>query len=257
MIGNYSTSPRVISLAVQLLFAAFLPGCLAVNEYLVSAAKPASNDVRVSSIGKFQIGDAIVIVKPSNAVLISAAGEILLPIPIDKTQFEPDDYRYHSAYYDYIPSAKKVAAKYFIVEMLLLTGDERVEINPEKITLSVDNKETQPSGYFELEKRYSSTLGASYITNLCKIPGDKSWSPKNPLSEVTETPAHTAIKFDKHETYCYAIKFKLPPPDPRKQFSIRVGGVMIDGKNVPELEIKFEPNTYTDRHAKILSSLHG
>lgn len=249
MIGTYSTSSRVWRLVALLSFATNLSGCLAVNEYLVSAAEPASHDFRVSRIGKFQIGDAVFIVKPSNAVMISTAGEFLLPIPIDRTYFDPDEQGYASVYYEYKQLGKTHAAKYFIVEMLLLTGNERVELNPEGIVLTVDNKETHPSGYFKLEKRYGSTLGTSYITGLCKIPGDKSWSPKNPLSEVTEIPVHTAMKFDERATYCYAIKFKLPPPDPRKRFSIRFGGVVIDGKDVPELGIRFEPDTYTERHA--------
>ncbi|MGA9033296.1 MAG: hypothetical protein WB402_12335, partial [Sulfuricaulis sp.] len=80
-------------------------------------------------------------------------------------------------------------------------------------------------------------------------PRAKSWSGENPLKSSDEIPSNKKMKLERNTDYCFAIKFKAPPPNPRTGFSIGINGININGDDVRIPIIKYIPGTYIDRHA--------
>lgn len=218
-------------------FLFFLSGCwYAVDRYYVSDAVIDSGELQIKRDGRLSLNGVFLIVRPANALHAYSA----------------EDEAYSYGYYEEFGYGRTKTPDYFIFEILLQTGNADVILAPDKISLKVDNQEINAASYFSLERRYSRSdmfVGSLSAVKLCKSPGAKSWSGENPLKSSDEIPSNKRMKLERNTDYCFAIKFKVPPPNPRKNFSIDINGININGDEVQIPLIKYIPGTYIDRHA--------
>ncbi|HTN95198.1 MAG TPA: hypothetical protein VMJ33_11505 [Gallionella sp.] len=210
-----------------------------------------SGKFRITDAGKLEIGQTIIIVKPTNA-LNTYSGQEILMIPFDSQEYEPKDYTYSFTYYDGYDFGRKGTPEFFILELLVVTANEEVTLHPNEIALILDGQEIFPTSYYNLERRYQGFLSLDFgnsLTPLCKAPGTKTWSPANPLTLAEEVTPEKSINLEKIHSYCFAIKFKMPPPDPRTSFSIKFNGIKIHGDDIHLPDIRYTPSKLTWRNA--------
>lgn len=237
---------RVVVRALTVCSIVCLSACLAVETYRVSDAVSASNEPAITKIGKFQVADTTVIVKPANAINTSSGLE-MLGLPIDKRRVE-DEQTYPIPFQYYQLDGGGVARDYFILEVLFVVKGDEVVFQPLQIALYADGQQHRPVGYFRLERRYRSFFGLSHVTPLCMAPGSYSSTPSNPLQGNEEINANTTLRLAMWADYCLAVKFKKPPLSPDMAFRIKLDGLIVNGKNTP-VEILYQPGEYKGRHA--------
>ena len=209
-----------------------------------------SDKFRITNVGKLEIGQTVIIVKPTNALNTFRGGEILM-IPQYSRNYEPKDYAYSFTYYEDYNYGRKGTPGFFILELLVVTNNEEVMFHPQKIVLMLNDQEIYPASYFNLERRYQGFLSLAFhtpLSHLCKSPGTETWSPSNPLKLAEEVNTENPISLEKMHSYCFAVKFKTPPPDPRTSFSVKFNGVKINGDDMHLPEIRYTPKKYTERH---------
>ncbi len=215
----------------------FLSGCwYAVDRYYVSDAVIDSGELQLKRNGSLSLEGVLLIVRPANALHV----------------YSPTDEAYSYGYYEDFGQGRVKTPDYFIFEILLQIGNADVIIAPEKIALYVDSQEINAVSYFSLERRYSRLdmfVGSLSVTKLCKSPGAKSWSGENPLKSSDEIPSNRKMKLERNTDYCFAIKFKAPPPNPRTSFGVGINGININGDDIRIPMIQYTPGTFIDRHA--------
>lgn len=214
-----------------------LSGCwYAVEHYYVSDVLVDSEELQIKRNGTLSLKDVQLVVRPANALHV----------------YSPTDEAYSYGYYEDFGYGRMKTPDYFIFEILVRSSNADVVIAPEKITIKLDNQEINAVSYFSLEQRYSGSdmfVGSLRAVSLCKRPGAKSWSGENPLKSLNEIPSNRRMKLERNVDYCFAIKFKAPPPNPRTSFSIDINGININGDDVRIPMIKYTPGTYINRHA--------
>jgi hypothetical protein len=214
-----------------------LSGCwYAVDRYYVSDAVIDNGELQIERNGSLSLNGILLIARPANALHV----------------YSPTDEAYSYGYYEDSGYGRMKTPDYFIFEILLQTGNADVIIAPDKIALKVDSQEINAMSYFSLERRYSRLdmfVGSFSVVKLCKNPGAKSWSGENPLKSSDEIPSNKRMKLERNTDYCFAIKFKNPPPNPRTSFSIDINGININGDEIQIPTIKYTPGKYIDRHA--------
>jgi hypothetical protein len=246
-------SPRYPTYKILLTSFVFtiLCGCSSVNRYLVSEATMDSGKFRITDAGKLEIGQTIIIVKPTNA-LNTFGGQEILMIPFDSQEYEPKDYTYSFTYYDGYDFGRKGTPEFFILELLVVTANEEVTFHPHEIALTQGGREILPASYYNLQRRYEGFLSLDFdnpISPLCKAPGTKAWSPANPMTLAEEVTSEKSIILERMQSYCFAIKFKTPPPDPRTSFSLKFNGIKIHGDDIHLPDIRYIPSKLTRRNA--------
>lgn len=235
-----------------ILASVILVGCpLAASRFFVSSATLKSDEFRINKIGRMEVGELVMVIRPANA-LLTYSGDDYFSIPIRGSSLDPSEYSYPFEYYEDFDYGRKQLPNFFILELLLVATDDDVALDLGRITLSTDSKDINSSSYYELERRYrgfgsagKSTLG--YIAPLCKEPGGEPSSAANALKLVRENAVSKPIHLRKKSDHCFAVKFKAPPPDPRTSFKIKIDGLSVNGKPISLPAIEFAPNAIYSR----------
>jgi hypothetical protein len=205
----------------------------------VSSATSESSSFTVTKGGKLKLQGVVLVVKPVNSVIVAAGSSFLIDFLED---MNPQDYHYTTSYYENTLTNTKDS---FIIEMIVSTNDHEMSFTPMKMGLEMAGKKIYPVSYYALEPRYGGT-GFLRVTDLCKQPGAKSWNADNPLKTTKENSTAEPILLTQQNSYCFAIKYGLPPIDPRSHFSVEIESLSIDGKAVAPPVIRYVPDT--DRH---------
>jgi hypothetical protein len=133
-----------------------------------------------------------------------------------------------------------------------VTANEEVTFYRHEIVLILNGQEIFPASYYDLERRYQGFLSLEFntpISPLCKSPGRETWSFSNPMKSAEEVTSEKSINLEKMHSYCFAVKFKTPPPDPRTSFSVKFNGIKIHGDDIPLPDIRYTPIKHAERHA--------
>lgn len=228
-----------------------LGGCTVVSKYYVSSATLESDEFRINKIGKIKIDHTVVVIRPTNSLQFFHGGEILW---ISDNQLYVEPHYTYTYYEDFVRSRKP--SEYFILEILVMVENDSVIFHPGKTILRVGSQDNDAFSYYELDNRYSDTIfGIPYVfhmhyhTSVCKGIGDKPSNPENPLRLARERAADQPLRLEQDRDSCFAIKFKVPPPDPRTSFSIKINGLIINDKPVSLPSIKFKPEIYTEKRS--------
>jgi hypothetical protein len=75
---NQSSMYRTYKTLLTAIVFTLLCGCMSVNRYLVSEATMDSDQFQITDVGKLEIGQTIIIVKPTNALNTFSGQEILM-----------------------------------------------------------------------------------------------------------------------------------------------------------------------------------
>jgi hypothetical protein len=230
----YELATKVIS---SVIFVISLSSCwYAVDHYYISDVVVNSEALQIKRNGSLSLRGVRLVVRPANAL----------------RTYSTTDEAYPYGYYEDFGYGRRETPDYFIFEILVRSGNADVVITPEKIILNVDNQKINAASYFSLEQRYSDSdmfVGSLRAVSLCKRADAKSWSGEDPLKSSNEILSNRILKLDRNTDYCFAIKFKTHPPNPRTSFSIDVDGININGDDIQIPTIKYMPGTYTFRHA--------
>ena len=211
-------------------------------QYMVSSATSESSGTTVTQGGKLRLQGLVIVVKPANSLIVAGGSHFIFDFLED---LEPQDYRYTSIYYDNPLANTKDS---FILEILVSTNDHEMSITPMKMGLDIAGKKIYPVSYYVLEPRYTGT-GFLRVIDLCKRPGAESWNADNALKSAKENSITEPILLTKQNRYCFAVKYGMPPIDPRSIFSVEIEGLSIDGKAVAPPVIRYAPDTYRSRSA--------
>lgn len=212
---------------------------LSAHQYLVSSATSESSSFTVNKGGKLRLQGVVLVVKPVNSLLVATGSNYFIDFLDD---MNPQDYKYTTSYYDDTHANTKGP---FILEIIVSTSGHEISLSPMRIGIEMAGKKIHPVSYYVLEPRYPGT-GFLRVTDLCKRPGAESWNADNPLKSAKENSTAEPILLTQQNRYCFAIKYGLPPIDPRSVFSVEIEGLSIDGKAVAPPVIRYVPDT--DRH---------
>ena len=219
-----------------------LNACLSATQYMVSSATNESSSFSVTQGGKLRLQGLVIVVKPANSLIVARGGSFIFDFLED---INPQDYTYSSSYYD-DPYANTKNS--FILEILVSTNDHEMSFTPMKMGVDAAGKKIYPVSYYVLEPRYTGT-GFLRVTDLCNRPGAKSWNADNALKTEKENRISKPIRLTQQNRYCFAVKYDMPPIDPRTVFSVEIEGLSIDGKAVAPPVIRYAPDTYRFRSA--------
>lgn len=219
-----------------------LNACLSATQYMVSSATSESSSTTVTQGGKLRLQGVVLVVKPANSLIVAGGSSFIFDFLED---LKPQDYRYTSIYYDNPLVNTKDS---FILEIIVSTNDHEMSFTPMKMGLEMAGKKIYPVSYYVLEPRYTGT-GFLRVIDLCKRPGAKSWNADNALKSEKENSITESILLTKENRYCFAVKYDMPPIDPRTVFSVEIDGLNIDGKAVAPAIIRYAPDTYRFRGA--------
>jgi len=228
-----------------ILAAVMLGGCpLAASRFFVSSAIIESGDFKISKTGRMEIGDLVMVIRPTNA-LLTYSGDDYFSVPVRGHSLDPSEYSYPFSYYEDFDYGRKQLPDYFILELLFVVTSDDVTLDLGRIILSTDGRNISSTSYYALERRYQGILssgGSAYVSPLCKEPGGKAWSGANALTLVKEHAVNKPVHLRKKGDNCFAVKFMYPPPDPRTRFKIKIDGLTVDGKLISLPAIEFVPD---------------
>lgn len=233
---------KILRTAPIIILSLCLSACLSVAQYMVSSATSESSSFSVTRGGKLRLQGLVIVVKPANSLIVAGGSSFIFYFLEDKN---PQDYTYTSSYYDdpYVNTKDS-----FILEILVSTDDHEMSFTPMKMGVDLAGKKIYPVSYYVLEPRYTGT-GFLRVTDLCKRPGAKSWNADNALKSEKENNITESVLLTKKNRYCFAVKYGMPPIDPRTVFSVEIEGLSIDGKAVAPPVIRYMPDTYRSRSA--------
>ncbi|MDO8705513.1 MAG: hypothetical protein Q7J84_11260 [Sulfuricaulis sp.] len=216
---------------------------LSAAKYMVSSATSESSSTSVTKDGKLRLQGLVIVVKPANSLIVAGGSSFIFDFLEEEKNLQA--YTYTSLYYDdhYVNTKDS-----FILEILVSTNDYEMNLTPMKISVAMAGKETYPISYYVLEPRYSGT-GSLPVFDLCKRPGAESWNSDNALKTEKENRSAEPIPLTQQNRYCFAVKYGMPPIDPRSVFSVEIEGLSIDGKAVAPPVIRYVPDTYIFRSA--------
>ena len=220
-----------------------LNACMSAHQYLVSSATSESSSFTVTQGGKLKLQGIVLVVKPVNSLLVATGQNYIFFDLLEDIQ--PQDYKYTSSYYENTLANTKDS---FILEIIVSTNDHEMSFAPMKMGLEMAGKKIYPVSYYVLEPRYGGT-GFLRVTDLCKLPGAESWKADNPLKTEKENRIAEPILLTQQKKYCFAVKYNIPPIDPRTTFSVEIRDMSIDGQGVSPPVIRYVPDTYRARSA--------
>ena len=238
---------RAVQITACTVLCLCLTGCFgtgtSISTYIVSSASIETGDVTISKVGKLNIGGVEVFIKPVNQLHSGSGYEVLyVPIPEGK---DPKNYFFSPVYY---VNPKLDTRDPFIVEIRFSTGDHDAIFNPARLILqSEKNGKSTSAGYYKLTPRYTSTLSHDPITPLCKPPQGE-FHIGRPWLTPFEMKSNDLVSLAKNSTYCFAVKFNIPPVDPRTTFAITIDDFSVDGRKIFIPPIWYKPDTYTQPH---------
>lgn len=211
----------------------FTNGCVGVGKYFVSKPAVDANGIRVTQNGEIKLGDVVIIIRPANAILKSSGTGLLFP----SSYYEPNEIVFSSSYYK---DGRASSVNFFILELIISPGKNLVTFSPKATILKTPrSKEILPTSY----KRLSVTRGwysiyyPKYSAALCQ------------QEEAKDNDVNQLIQLSGEGDSCLAIKYVVPPPDPRTSFTIQIKGFSVNGRDIDIPVIKFVPGTHSDQHA--------
>jgi hypothetical protein len=219
-------------------------GCVGAHTFMVSSASIETNYPSEASIGKFMIGSTAVFVRPGNTIRISASEGIIFPF---HTYFnaDPKGYFFDSFYYKHHAAGTREP---FVVEVLLSTGNHDAIFGAMALILKDEKgKESYPESFYNLAPRYSTTRFLNPVTPFCRHPDKLPGSIDYPLLPQYEKTSRDPLRLEKETLYCFAVKFDIPPLDPRSMFTLAINDLSIDGQKVTVPIISFTPDTYVEK----------
>jgi hypothetical protein len=238
---------RVARISVYTVLCLCLISCFgtgtSISTYIVSSASIETGDVTISKAGKFSLGGVEVFIKPVNQLYSGSGYEVLyVPVPEER---DPKNYFFSPVYY---VNPKLDTRDPFVVEIRIATGDHDTTFNPVRLVLQSEKFGKSASvGYYKLIPRYKSTLIHDPVTPLCKPPQGE-FRMGHPWLTPFESKSNDPVPLAKNGTYCFAVKFDIPPVDPRTIFTITIDDFSVDGRKIIIPPIFYKPDTYTQPH---------
>lgn len=239
MTNRGKKSPWVASACLCLCFA----GCAGTNTFLVSNVAPEQVHEGISKVGKITLRGTSVVIRPVNAVRTAQSAEILVSISSNK--FDPKHYFFSPIYYQ---NPRLDTQDPFIVEILLSTGSQAAVFDAMALTIKDEKGNSRSAiSVYNLAPRYSTARFVDPVTPLCKHPDKLPASVDYPLLSQFEKTSDGPVHLSKNGLYCFAVKFNIPPIDPRTKFSVTLDGLSIDGQKVHVPSISFVTDTFTQK----------
>lgn len=227
----YARISRSMIVSVLLVFAT---GCVGVEKYFVSKPTVDAGEIRVTQNGEIKLGDVVIVIRPANAILRSSSGRLLI-FPV--SHYEPNEITFSSPYYK---DGRISSADFFILELIISPGKNRVAFIPKSIVLKTqEGKEIFPTSYKKLPVVHGwySFYYPKYFAALCQ------------QEEIKDNDVNQPIQIFSEGDACLAINYDAPPPDPRSSFTVQIKGFKVNGKDINLPVIKFIPGTHRDQHA--------
>lgn len=217
--------------------------CVGTNTFVVSSVSPETGQEEISKIGKFMVSDASVAVKPANAIRTAQSQGIVLPISTNTS--EPKNYFFSPIYYK---NPRLDTSDPFVVEILIATGNHRVVFGAMALTIkSEKGNEGHPIETYRLAPMYATTRFLDPVTPFCRHPDKLPGSVDYPLLSQFEQTSHDPVHLLENTTYCFAVKFDIPPIDPRTTFSITLKDLSVDGRKVSVPTFHFVTDVFTQK----------
>ncbi|BAV33063.1 hypothetical protein SCL_0743 [Sulfuricaulis limicola] len=208
-----------------------------------------------SPTGRIAAGGVDVLVQPSNAIRISQQTRHILLVFNSVHKINQEEYRFPPFYYE---NSALGTRDPFIVEFLFSTGNHEAIFNAMAVVLEDDNgSKHHPVSVYALvptpvhpRMSFYDRAISGRSSFLCGIPepdADLAFHQGRPtvLKKYEHKPADP-VPLGKGGLYCFAVKFGIPPLDPRSTFTITINGLSVDGQKVPVPGISFVPDAYID-----------
>jgi hypothetical protein len=196
-------------------------------------------------------GGIAFVVQPSNAIMISEQRKGILFTFSSVHKIHPEDYRFQPFYYE---NSALDTSEPFVVELLISTGVHEMIFDAMEIVLEDDKGgEHHPVSVYTLEPFAPAISSISdrskwIVSTQCVLPGAEvnpyRLHPEFVKKYELKPPDHISLR--KGGLYCLAVKFGIPPLDPRFAFTIKMNDVGVDGQKVHVPNISFVPDTVND-----------
>jgi hypothetical protein len=275
----HRTPARISLLVLQPILAFTLGACGSIEQYAMSRPLSETPGINVGWKGSTDVNGAFMMVAPANTILIWRSVHFL-DIPIDPETIPAEKQEFNSIYYStYIPPEKR--AKYpdthswwssseyqesrkrspskptfFLFEIFLSAGSDKVELRPGNIVLRQADREWHPVGMYDLAGPAED--GWLWVYRVTRTPDLPICSPKEDPSVQTKprwrlwvNPANGAkqavtgsIVLQAKERRCIAVEFDRPPPDPREEFHLDLRSIEIGEQKRP-ISLRYVPDTWT------------
>lgn len=236
-----------------------LYGCGAASStYLVSGARVEQQPgARLSMLERMgygrpdrtiMAGGVAVVVQPSNAIMTSDQRERILFVFNSVRKINPEEYRFQPFYYE---NSVLNTREPFVVEFLFSTGSHDA-IFDAMATFLEDGKGNKysPVSIHNLEPVRSDRSSPSdrskwIVSRQCTLPEEANpyWIMHSVFLQKYERKPPDPMALGKGGLYCLAVKFGIPPLDPRSSFTITINDLSVDGQKVPVPDIFFVPGT--------------
>lgn len=224
---------RISSFLAVSTFLLFTSSCIGVEKYFVSKPVVDSNEIRVTQNGEIKIGDVAIVIRPANVILQSSGEGMLISLPHDKSS----ETVFRSPYYvDRYASS----INFFILEIIISPAKNNLTFSARSVSLETpDGKKFLPVSYKKLPvtKGWYSIYYPKYSAELCQ------------QVESQDSDINQPLQLSEEQDVCLAIKYNIPPPDPRGSFAIQIKGLRVNEKNINVPVIKFVPGIHRHQHA--------
>jgi len=222
---------------------AWLYGCAVFDTHLVSSASIEPSPPPISQVGRLEIGDTVLVIRPNNNIFTGAT-ERILGHSSNFIMVEPRNYKFSSFY---CQNTQLNTQDPFVVEILISSGNPDTVFNPMGLVLD-DGKGIRgyPARFYTFPPRYSTTRWLNPVTPLCRERGTQSMHMDLPALSRYVSASHEPLPLMKDKLYCFAVQLDIPPIDPRSAFTITVTDLRVHGQKITVPVITYSPDTYKE-----------
>lgn len=227
-------------------------GCGTVTKYEYS--QPVVGDAADSQFVNARIniasGRASITVHLTNVRIAHTWGYVFFtPIPISKPEVPI------SRYYGRSTERPRQLPSYFVVELLIVSGESTLFLNPNSACISVTESSRPicptewlgPTIPFPGDHRFDSlcqnafTLGKTHI-----VDGEVKLLEEHDEG-FTKLSTSSGVYLSPNSSACIALKYPTAPLDPRRAFSLELRNVKLNDEVVVIPPIRYVPNFYTGK----------
>ncbi len=195
-------------------------------------------------------GDLLLVFHATNMQIRTSFDYVLfVPIPSPKRE-TPILSRYYGR-----SDNSLINPDYFVLEVLAITKAETVSFSPANICIQLANVmdgRICPVEWLPVAEPLSSHESGSLCYNAFNLGETKTINDKvTPLSkhELSFEKLKTidVVRISTKSSVCVALKYPISPPDPKSEFALHFGNVVIDGKLFDVPKIDYLPDSYKGR----------